>query len=539
MTGRTLAGRYRLLERLGEGGAGTVWRARDETLRRDVAVKELRGGAGFAERAIAEARAAARVNHPAIVMVHDVVTDGGLPWIVMDLIDGVSLDRLVERGPLPAPRVAAIGLRVLAALEAAHAHGMLHRDVKPGNVLVERDGTAVLADFGIAAPMTGEQSLADQAGSAGYTAPERLREEPAGPQSDLWALGATLYAAVEGHAPFRRDHPAAVAAAVLMHDPPAPVLAGPELGGLLLAMLAKDPARRPAPAAVRQVLDRIAATTSYRSAATAPVAPAASHEAPAVPHGAPAVPHGAPAVPHEVLTVPHGAPAAPHGAPAVPARAGRRRRLRVAAAVVAVSAVAGAAIAWSTVVSPGDGPDRGRFAAAPEACDLLTVEQVRELVGQVTDPRMTKVDECTWNYLKGGVPYRWISVQTQAVPPHGETPAPEAARLLFEGMRRETDSEAGGDTAFGRQTRSRVRALPGVGEEAFARDYAREGTNISRTVCSVWLRVSNLIVRVEWTRAEDGGVRPADQRTVLRAAERVAAGLGAPGPSGPSGPSGG
>ncbi|WP_196469712.1 serine/threonine-protein kinase [Planomonospora sp. ID91781] len=507
MTGRTLAGRYRLLERLGEGGAGTVWRARDETLRRDVAVKELRGGAGFAERAIAEARAAARVNHPAIVMVHDVVTDGGLPWIVMDLIDGVSLDRLIERGPLPAPRVAAIGLRVLAALEAAHAHGMLHRDVKPGNVLVERDGTAVLADFGIAAPMTGEQSLADRAGSAGYTAPERLREEPAGPQSDLWALGATLYAAVEGRAPFRRDHPAAVAAAVLMHDPPAPVLAGPELGGLLLAMLAKDPARRPAPAAVRQVLDRIAATTSYRSVATAPVAPA----------------------------VPHGASAVPHGALTVPARTGRRRRLRVAAAVVAVSAAVGAAIAWSTVTSPGDGPDRGRFAAAPEACDLLTVEQVRELVGQVTDPRMTKVDECTWNYLKRGVPYRWISVQTQAVPPHGETPAPEAARLLFESMRRETDSEAGGDTAFGRQTRSRVRALPGVGEEAFARDYVREGANISRTVCSVWLRVSNLIVRVEWTRAEDGGVRPADRRTVLRAAERVAAGLVTPGPSGPSG----
>ncbi|WP_449065974.1 serine/threonine-protein kinase [Planomonospora algeriensis] len=509
MTGRTLAGRYRLLERLGEGGAGTVWRAHDETLRRDVAVKELRGGAGFAERAIAEARAAARVNHPAIVMVHDVVTDGGLPWIVMDLVGGVSLDRLIERGPLPAPRAAAIGLRVLDALEAAHAHGMLHRDVKPGNVLIERDGTAVLADFGIAAPMTGEQSLADRAGSAGYTAPERLREEPAGPQSDLWALAATMYAAVEGRAPFRRDHPAAVAAAVLMHEPPAPVRAGPELGGLLLAMLAKDPARRPAPAAVRRSsTDRRHDLLPLRRRRTGrPGRPARSPDRSA-------------------------------RSPGPPRAGGPRRWFWSAAAAVAVSAVAGAAIAWSTVMSPGGGPDRGRFAAAPEACDLLTVEQVRELVGQVTDPRMTKVDECTWNYLKGGVPYRWISVQTQAVPPHGESSAPEAARLLFEGMRRETDSEAGGDTAFGRQTRSRVRALPGVGEEAFARDYVREGANVSRTVCTVWLRVSNLIVRVEWTRAEEGGVRPADQRTALRAAERVAAGLGAPGPSGSSGSSG-
>ncbi|GAA3164901.1 hypothetical protein GCM10010466_64750 [Planomonospora alba] len=521
MTEHMLAGRYRLLERLGEGGAGTVWRARDETLRRDVAVKEMRGSENFAERAIAEARAAARVNHPAIVMVHDVVTEGGRPWIVMDLVDGVSLDRLIERGPLPPPRVAAIGLRVLDALEAAHAHGMLHRDVKPGNVLVERDGTAMLADFGIAAPLTGEGSLADRAGSAGYTAPERLREESAGPASDLWSLGATLYAAVEGRAPFRRDHPAAVAAAVLMHEPPAPALAGPELGGLLLAMLAKDPARRPAPAVVRQVLSDLA-----RSDTAA---------APPAPRGAPTVPtavyRAGPAGPEAVRG--HGAPVpgpAAHGLPGpVPAGSGspraRGRSWWIAAATVLVAAGVGAAVAWATVPRGEPADERGRFATAPTPCELLTVEQVRQLVDQVTDPRMTKSDECTWNYLKGGIPYRWISVQTQAVPPQGETAAPEAARQVFDRIRRDTDAEAGSDTMFGRQTRSGARDLPGIGEEAFTRDYAREGTNISRTVCTAWLRVSNLIVKVEWTRAEEGGVTPDDQETVRRAAELVAAGL--------------
>nr|BFE82841.1 hypothetical protein GCM10020093_054420 [Planobispora longispora] len=266
---RTLAGRYRLLERLGEGGAGTVWRARDEMLRREVAVKELRGGREFAERAIHEARAAARVSHPAIVMVHDVVTDGGQPWIVMDLVGGDSLDRVIRReGTLPPRQVAAIGLRVLDALEAAHTHGLLHRDVKPANVLLDADGTAMLADFGIAAPLTGELSLSGHAGSAGYTAPERLREEPAGPASDLWSLGATLYTAAEGRAPFHRDHPAAIAAAVLMREPPAPERAGPELGGLLLALLAKDPQTRPEPEEIRRVLNGVA--RSGRTSGTFP-----------------------------------------------------------------------------------------------------------------------------------------------------------------------------------------------------------------------------------------------------------------------------
>ncbi|WP_196444659.1 serine/threonine-protein kinase [Planomonospora sp. ID67723] len=514
-TGRILAGRYRLLERLGEGGAGTVWRARDEMLRREVAVKELRGGRGFTERAIQEARAAARVNHPAIVMVHDVMTDGGRPWIVMDLVGGDSLDRVIDReGPLPPHQVAAIGLRLLDALEAAHAHGMLHRDVKPGNVLLDEDGTAMLADFGIAVPMTGELSLASRAGSAGYTAPERLREEPAGPPSDLWALGATLYAAVEGRAPFHRDHPAAVAAAVLMREPPAPERAGPELGGLLLALLAKDPDGRPAPAEVRRVLTGLARAGQSSGTATAPVA-----------GGIPVTRPGVDGVP----TVAVGGYVPPPRAP------GRRRGLVwIAGAALLAAVAAGTVITWRTstsATSAAGGADGGRFATAPEACDLLSVEQARELIGQVTDPRMTKADECTWNE-PAGRRYRWITVQAQAVPAQAGTGATEAARLLFERRRQEAASATGKDELFGRQTWSPVRAVPGVGDEAFTQDYFRVGDNISRTVCTTWLRVGNLIVRIEWVRAEDGGVTPADQRAVQRAAEAVAVELGAATPSG-------
>ncbi|GIH92339.1 serine/threonine-protein kinase [Planobispora siamensis] len=518
---RILAGRYRLLERLGEGGAGTVWRARDEMLRRDVAVKRLRGGEAFAERAITEARAAARVSHPSIVMVHDVVTDDGQPWIVMDLAGGSSLDRVIDRqGPLAPARVAAIGLSVLDALEAAHAHGLLHRDVKPANVLLGEDGTAMLSDFGIAVPMTGEASTASRAGSAGYTAPERLREEPAGPASDLWSLGATLYTAVEGRAPFHNDHPAAVAAAVLMREPPDPVRAGPALGSLLHGMLAKDPQRRPDAAAIRQVLhdivraDRVAGGHSGGFSGPRPVmaGPSAGRSAnPSVfePTTTP--------VRRGLVTPPP--PAAPR----------RRGPLWAGAAVLAVALAAGAVVTVRTVTAEEPVPDRGRFAATPEACGLLTAEQARGLIGEIFDPRMTRVDECTWQHTKGTGNYRWLSVQAQAVPPQGGKSAGETARMLFERRKKEAAAATGTDTEFGRQTWSPVRDVPGVGDGAFTQDYWRVGRNISRTICSTTLRVDNLIVEVVWTRAEDGGVTPDDQRTVRRAAELVAAGLGTSG----------
>jgi serine/threonine protein kinase len=250
-----VASRYRLLAPLGQGGMGTVWRAVDELLRQEVAVKEVRlppeldhaARAELTERTLREARAAARLrSHPSIVTVHDVVMDGGRPWIVMELIHGRSLDQIVRTdGPLSPRQAAWVGRHVLDALGAAHAMGVLHRDVKPGNVLLTDDGRVLLTDFGIAT-VAGDAALTQTGllnGSPGYIAPERLRGEDDGPAADLWSLGATLYTAVEGGPGFSGPNAAAVMAAVLLRDPAPARLAGP-LAPLLAALLEKDPHRR-------------------------------------------------------------------------------------------------------------------------------------------------------------------------------------------------------------------------------------------------------------------------------------------------------
>lgn len=225
--GRTVGGRYRLLERIGSGGMGTVWRAHDELVDREVAVKEPRlpGEPGdeshrrAAHRLYREARAAARVDHPSAVSIHDVVAEEAdgegadpvvgaagldvLPWIVMELVRGESLQELLRRGPLAPPEAARIGLAVLGALRAAHAVGIVHRDVKPANVLLGAHGRVVLTDFGIA-HVQGEDPLTatgEFVGSLEFVAPERMSGRIAGPPSDLWSLGVLLYAAVEGWSP--------------------------------------------------------------------------------------------------------------------------------------------------------------------------------------------------------------------------------------------------------------------------------------------------------------------------------------------------
>ncbi|SEG99229.1 Serine/threonine protein kinase [Nonomuraea solani] len=253
-----LAGRYSLMSQLGQGGMGTVWLAVDELLRQQVAVKEVRLPADLdeaarrdlTERTLREARAAARLrSHPSIVTVHDVVMDSGRPWIVMELVHGRSLDRIVrEDGPLPPAQVAWAGRHVLDALGAAHAMGVLHRDVKPGNVLMTQDGRVLLTDFGIAT-VAGDAALTQTGllnGSPGYIAPERLRGEADGPEADLWSLGATLYMAVEGRAAYTGPNAAAVMAAVLLREPAPPQRAGP-LTPVLAALLEKDPQRRCTP----------------------------------------------------------------------------------------------------------------------------------------------------------------------------------------------------------------------------------------------------------------------------------------------------
>ncbi|MFE0130755.1 serine/threonine-protein kinase [Streptomyces sp. NPDC059037] len=255
MQGLLLAGRYRLGESIGHGGMGRVWRARDEVLHRAVAVKELTAAQWVqeADRAVlfarthAEARAAARINHPAVVTVHDVLEYDDRPWIVMELVDGCSLaDAVKDQGRVDPVEAARIGLWTLKALRAAHAAGVLHRDVKPGNVLLADDGRILLTDFGIAA-IEGDTTITrtgEVVGSVDYLAPERVSGANPGPASDLWALGATLYTAVEGNSPFRRTSPLGTMQAVVGEEPAPPRNAG-ALAPVIGALLSKDPEDRP------------------------------------------------------------------------------------------------------------------------------------------------------------------------------------------------------------------------------------------------------------------------------------------------------
>jgi hypothetical protein len=266
--GRLIAGRYRLISKLGHGGMGTVWRAKDETVDREVAVKEPRvpdhlperERANVFERMRREARAAARLDHPAVVDVHDVAVVDEQPWIVMELVRGRSLGDALQEGTLSAREAARIGLEVLGALEAAHAAGVLHRDVKPDNVLLGRHDRVVLTDFGIA-QIEGETSLTDTGGFVGspeYIAPERVLGQRPGPASDLWSLGVVLYAATEGVSPFRRSNTPATLQSVLNATPAPPASAQGPLAEAITGLLDKDPARRPDAARVRTLLDAAA-----------------------------------------------------------------------------------------------------------------------------------------------------------------------------------------------------------------------------------------------------------------------------------------
>src|SRR6266498_2456848 len=206
--GDLVGGRYRLCGLLGRGGMGRVWLGYDELLARPVAVKQVllgtRESEDAREGALAEARALARVDHPGVVRIHDLVEDGGDPWIVMELLSGRTLaDRIAADGPLPPAQVRRIALELLDALRAVHAAGLVHCDVKPANVQLCDDGRVVLTDFGIATTVDDQQTLSSEAlaGSPAYMSPERARGEAAGPASDLFSLGATLFAAVEGKSP--------------------------------------------------------------------------------------------------------------------------------------------------------------------------------------------------------------------------------------------------------------------------------------------------------------------------------------------------
>ncbi|MFJ6894274.1 serine/threonine-protein kinase [Streptomyces hokutonensis] len=290
---RVVDGRFELESRLGGGGMGTVWRARDLLLHRYVAVKEVRPpdldlaeyDPGAAEmlrqRVLREARALARVEHPNVVTIHHIV-DGGegtYPWLVMELVQGGSLADRLERGPMAPAEAARLGSGVLDALNAAHAAGVQHRDVKPANVLLRTDGRPVLTDFGIAAirDATALTATGSIIGTPDYMAPERVSGHSGGPAADLWSLAMMLYVAVEGHHPLRRGTTLATLAAVLQEEVPPPVRAG-SLTPVLSCVLVRDPEARPDAGTVGRMLAAAAAqpedlrpeTTSYRLAPPAP-----------------------------------------------------------------------------------------------------------------------------------------------------------------------------------------------------------------------------------------------------------------------------
>ncbi|MFD8207702.1 protein kinase [Streptomyces sp. NPDC059695] len=357
---RVIDGRFALVERLGGGGMGTVWRARDLALHRDVAVKEVRppdpamaeydveGARTLRARVLREARALARIDHPNVVTIHHIVDagEGTYPWLVMELVTGGSLQDRLERGTLTPAEAAVLGRELLSALRAAHERDIEHRDVKPANVLLRPDGRPVLTDFGIAAirestVLTASGSII---GSPDYMAPERIRGGSGGPAADFWSLAMLLYVAVEGHHPLRRANTLATLAAVLSDDVPPPRRAG-ALAGVLTRLLVRDPAARPdADALDRALADAVRETPAAR---TPPSEEPPSSEAPVGEEGA------APGGP--VATAPVA------GGP-VPVAGGRRRGrvgrfLGSAAVVVLAFGIPVAAMAWEwRPADPGSGP---------------------------------------------------------------------------------------------------------------------------------------------------------------------------------------
>nr|WP_257231944.1 serine/threonine-protein kinase [Streptomyces sp. Rer75] len=358
--GRLIAGRYRLAEQIGRGGMGTVWRAEDELLGRQVAVKQLHVSPHLTEEELTtmhertrrEARSAARITHPNVVVVHDVVDDEGLPCIVMEYVPSTTLgDLLKEGGTLSPDETARVGRGMIAALRAAHAAGVLHRDVKPGNVLLGSDGRVVLTDFGIAMA-TGTSTLTktgEVVGSIDYIAPERVRGRKPGPASDLWALGATLYQAVEGRAPFRKPTPIETGYAIAV-DPLDPPRRAGSLAPLIEALLEKEPERRPSAEETERALRGPASepeTTVYpvqgqdggRTTTTTMVLTTNRSPAPETPPGPP--PRRDAPTPQRPNPVPDFPPAQP------PKGSGARKaRWTAVGAALAIVVVAGGVYAW-------------------------------------------------------------------------------------------------------------------------------------------------------------------------------------------------
>ncbi|MEU7728126.1 serine/threonine-protein kinase [Streptomyces sp. NPDC040724] len=420
---RLIAGRYRLLSRLGEGGMGTVWRARDETLHREVAVKEVRAPVHLRAGDIArmysrlerEAWAAARIPDRNVVTVHDVVMEDDRPWIVMELVRGRSLaDLLRAEGPLTPRHAAHIGAEVLSALRAAHAAGVEHRDVKPANVLLADDGRVVLSDFGIAM-VEGSTALTltgEVVGSPEYLPPERALGRPSGPESDLWSLGVMLYAAVEGISPFRQDSALSTLRAVVDEEPPVPTRAGP-LAPVIAGLLRKEPAERTPAAEAAEALRDIAhepdATTTAARVLSAPAEPEAATAA--VPAPAPAATTIAEPAEPAAATPP--APLA-HATPEAPPR--KRRTVAFVAAGAAACVLVAAGLVHALDGNDGD-------AASGSGVRMSVAGANTTYTGRCPTPE-SQAPAFTATFTASEptlISYRWVSGDGSVVDPHWRT----------------------------------------------------------------------------------------------------------------------
>ncbi|MFJ2032469.1 serine/threonine-protein kinase [Streptosporangium sp. NPDC087985] len=521
---RVLAGRYRLLNPLSEGGMGTVWLAADETLGRDVAVKEVRlppdldpaRREEICAAALQEANLAARLKHPSIVTVHDVVVEQERPWLIMELLSGASLEQTVrERQPLPVRQVARVGVGILSALAAAHAAGVVHRDVKPGNVFLTRTGRAVLTDFGIAV-VEGEATAGDTShlvGSPNYIAPERLRGERGGPASDLWSLGATLYFAVEGMPPHPAETPISAISRVLTEPARPPERAG-ALGPLLMLMLAPTPGARPSFDAVAQALQEIALGR-----------PAAALPAPSRPEPVPLSP-----APASLPPVPVPSPVlAPSSA-----LASRRGRtvLWAVAEVAVVAVVIGATMGVTHLAAGRTDPEApvklsekpGAFATPVNLCKLVPAATVKELLPALrTEGQATNGGGCQWTtsglgleVAPSGTAKQWGKSPRQAHElfvnqRHGTLPSGETAWSW-------SDIDAGVRSA--RATGPlEVRS---VGDEAFGYDLYENRRTGRLEQSHVVLRVDNLVVNVSYTVVDGSKDGPTIQAGTHTAATWIA-----------------
>jgi eukaryotic-like serine/threonine-protein kinase len=439
--GSVVDDRYEIVRRIARGGGGTVWVAHDRSLGREVALKQVEipdelpesDRAAAKQRVLREAKAAARLGHPGVVTVYDVLDGGDTVHLVMELVDAPTLGQIVDRdGPLPEEDVARIGVALLDALGAAHDQGIVHRDVKPSNVFVHDEGEARLADFGIAS-VAGETSLTltgTALGSPDYIAPEQAQGEPPAPAADLWALGATLYHAVEGVAPFRRTGVIPTLQAVI-NEPHRALHRAERLRDLIETLLAKDPERRPETDEVRRRLGAVVTPTNHpptahdtaeldAAAATTvagtrevaeprdpeardPEAPGPETPGPdTVLAGAPA-----PSVASDADDRPGGRGPAPIQAPAdeVEGGAGRRRTALLAVAVAAVLGLGGMALLLGGADDPG-----AEVAEAPAEDDESGAEGAD-----------TTGDDTTGDDAAGGTP----EPDAEAAPDEEDAAAPE------------------------------------------------------------------------------------------------------------------